>query len=74
MVLCMLLWSISNSLLGTLCFIGVIKSFVANEVASLGEIKERNLPVAIINRGIFNDSVGLDFFFDIIISFVALLE
>jgi hypothetical protein len=50
-----LLLSISYSRLGILCFIGVVKSFAANVVANLGDIKASILPESIITCGIFND-------------------
>ncbi|WP_433830926.1 hypothetical protein [Flavobacterium anhuiense] len=62
--------SISNSLLGTLCFIGVVKILAANFVTNLVEIKAQIFAENIIILGIFNDLVGLVAFFAISIKLI----
>ncbi|WP_289057746.1 hypothetical protein [uncultured Flavobacterium sp.] len=62
--------SISNSRLGTLCFIGVVKIFAANFVTNFVEIKAQIFADIIIILGIFNDLVGLIAFFAISIKLI----
>ncbi|GAA6767506.1 hypothetical protein AAFH68_34550 [Flavobacterium sp. CGRL1] len=66
----MLLRSISNSRLGTLCFIGVVNILAANFVANFVDTNAQILADIIIICGIFNDLVGLIAFFAISIKLI----